>query len=162
MKAGLALWLGLASLPLAATASAQTTGASHGQHPAVIAPGDIKWGPVPEALPQGAQLTVLHGDPGKEGPYVMRLKMPDNYLVPAHWHSKDETVTVISGGFGVGVGEEASREKGQILAPGTFAFMPAKTPHYAFAKGETIVQIAGDGPFDLNLVGATGSSQPKK
>lgn len=162
MKTRHAIWLGLAVLPLATTVSAQTAGTSHDRHPGVVAPGDVQWGPAPEALPQGAQLAVLHGDPGKSGAFVMRFKFPDNYLVPAHWHSQDENVTVISGGFGVGVGEQASRDKGQILGPGTYAFMPAKTPHYAWAKGETIVQITGSGPFDLNLVAAGGGSQPKK
>jgi quercetin dioxygenase-like cupin family protein len=88
--------------------------------------------------------------------------MPDGYQVPAHWHSRDENVTVISGGFSLGVGEEPSRDKGRLLEPGGFVHMPAHTPHYAWAKGDTVVQVSGIGPFDLNLVGATGSSTPKR
>src|SRR5690349_4202852 len=32
------------------------------------------WGPGPSALPAGAQAAVISGDPGKAGPFVMRLK----------------------------------------------------------------------------------------
>src|SRR6478672_279437 len=35
---------------------------------------DIKWGPAPPSLPKGAEFAVLSGDPGKDGPYVVRLK----------------------------------------------------------------------------------------
>ena len=48
----------------------------------------VQWGPAPPILPAGAQLAVLEGNPGaKKGPVVMRLKLPANYNIPAHWHS---------------------------------------------------------------------------
>jgi uncharacterized protein (DUF1330 family) len=47
---------------------------------------DVKWGPVPPNIPAGAQIAIISGDPGKEGLYVIRLKMPAGYKVPAHWH----------------------------------------------------------------------------
>jgi quercetin dioxygenase-like cupin family protein len=151
----------LAALAMAATASAQSAGTSKDMH-TMVSPGEVKWGPAPAALPSGAQVAVLGGDPGKDGLFIMRIKMPDGYQVPAHWHSRDENVTVISGSFGLGVGEEPSRDKGRILEPGGFVHMPAHTPHYAWAKGDTVVQVSGIGPFDLNLVGATGSSTQKR
>ena len=58
---------------------------------------EVKWGPAPPNIPAGAQIAVLAGNPASDGPYVVRLKMPANYKVPAHYHPKDETVTVISG-----------------------------------------------------------------
>jgi quercetin dioxygenase-like cupin family protein len=151
----------LAAFAVAATASAQSTGASKDMH-TMLSPGDVKWGPAPASLPSGAQVAVLAGDPGKEGPFIMRIRMPDDYEVPAHWHSRDENVTVISGTFGLGVGEQPSRDKVRPLEQGGFVHMPAHTPHYAWAKGETVVQVSGIGPFDLNLVAATGSSTPKR
>jgi hypothetical protein len=60
--------------------------------------GDLKWGPAP-ALPKGAEITVLSGDPSKDGLYVVRLKMPDGYKIPAHNHPTTEYATVISGNF---------------------------------------------------------------
>ena len=47
---------------------------------------DLKWGPAPPVLPKGAQITVISGDPFKDGPYVVRLKMPKGYQIPAHNH----------------------------------------------------------------------------
>ena len=35
----------------------------------------VKWGPVPPNIPAGAQIAVISGDPGKEGLYVIRLKI---------------------------------------------------------------------------------------
>ena len=37
---------------------------------------ELKWGPAPPSLPPGAQVAVLHGDPGKTGPFVLRLMLP--------------------------------------------------------------------------------------
>ena len=42
----------------------------------VTTPDSIQWGPAPPALPKGAQMTVLAGDPGKAGPFTVRLKTP--------------------------------------------------------------------------------------
>jgi hypothetical protein len=61
-----------------------------------LEPGQMKWSDAPPVLPPGAQLTVLQGDPSKAGPFVMRLKVPGNYKVAPHWHSKDENLTVVS------------------------------------------------------------------
>jgi hypothetical protein len=50
------------------------------QHTMVNA-NDVQWKDAPPVLP-GAQLSVLYGDPTKEGMFVMRLKLPANYRVP--------------------------------------------------------------------------------
>ena len=41
----------------------------------------LKWGPVPNVFPPGAQIAVVSGDPFKEGLYVVRLKMPAGYKI---------------------------------------------------------------------------------
>jgi hypothetical protein len=45
---------------------------------------DLRWGPAPNAFPAGAQIAVISGDPFNEGLYVLRLKMPADYKIPAH------------------------------------------------------------------------------
>src|SRR5262249_3092103 len=57
---------------------------------------EIKWGPAPPSIPPGAQAAVLYGDPGKEGLFSLRLKLPKDYAIPPHTHPKPEVVTVIS------------------------------------------------------------------
>src|SRR5262245_7135744 len=70
------------------------------EHVAVQA-DQLKWGAAPPAFPKGAQIAVVTGDPSKEGLYVLRLKVPAGYKVPAHVHPNDENVTVISGSFNI-------------------------------------------------------------
>ena len=66
----------------------------------------IKWGPAPDFIPKGAQIAVLSGDPSKEGLYVVRLKVPAGYKIPAHNHPTAEMVTVNSGNFPLGMGDK--------------------------------------------------------
>src|SRR5438046_2335996 len=68
---------------------------THGQ--AVHTPDQIKWKEGPASLPPGAKMAVLEGDPTKEGPFTMRVTLPDGYSVPPHTHPAVEHVTVISG-----------------------------------------------------------------
>src|SRR5215813_11369234 len=42
----------------------------------MFTPGDVKWMDAPNALPAGAKLAVLEGNPFNPGLYTMRLSMP--------------------------------------------------------------------------------------
>ena len=58
---------------------------------------EIKWGEAPPTLPKRAKVAVLYGDPGKSGPFVVRLMAPAGYKIPPHWHTQAENLTVVSG-----------------------------------------------------------------
>ena len=58
-------------------------------------------------MPPGPKIAVLHGDPAKEGHFVMRLKAPDGFKVPPHYHPSDENLTVLQGTFMIGTGDKA-------------------------------------------------------
>jgi quercetin dioxygenase-like cupin family protein len=120
----------------------------------VTTPDALKWGPAPPALPKGAQLAVLSGDPGAKGPYVVRVKLPSGYTVPAHNHPTTENVTVISGTFNIGMGDKLDKKKAQVLKAGGFFSMPAKMNHYAWTSSVAVIQIHGDGPFAITYVNA--------
>lgn len=143
---------------LAAVTVSPALAGSAGEH-AVFTGDTVPWEPL-KALPAGAQWAVLAGDPAEPGPFTIRVKFPDGYRVPAHWHSQGETVTVISGTFGIGMGHSGDRGKVQALPAGGFAYMPAMLPHYAVITGETVIQVNGTGPFDLNYVDP--SQDPRK
>ena len=113
---------------------------------------DVKWGPVPPNIAADAQLAVISGDPSKEGLFVIRLKMPAGYKVPAHYHPQYENVTVLTGEFHVGMGDKLDTDKGMLLRPGGYVEAPAKMHHYAWVTSDTIVQIAGPGPFGIIYV----------
>lgn len=118
-------------------------------HHTVIPVDNVQWKPGPPTLPPGAQFAALLGSPSAQGPFVLRLKLPAGYVIPPHRHSKEEHVTVISGGFGMSTGDQFDREAAALLKPGGFVRIPAKTSHFAWTKDETVVQINGVGPFDV-------------
>ena len=129
-------------------------------HHTLVTPTTLQWGPAPPVLPAGAKLAVLQGDPGAAGEFTLRLAMPDGYRIPPHWHPTDENVTVIQGTFHAGMGETFDKAKGSALPAGGFASLPAKMPHYAWAEGETVVQVHGMGPFALTYVNPADDPRP--
>ncbi|MEX0827515.1 MAG: cupin domain-containing protein [Haliea sp.] len=124
-------------------------------HHTALATDQIEFSPGPATLPKGAHIAVLHGHPAKEGPFVIRLRFPADYEVPPHRHSKEEHVTVISGAFGMGSGEMHDRSAAALLAPGGFVRIPVGMAHFAWTEEETVVQINGFGPFDVQYVNFT-------
>jgi hypothetical protein len=112
---------------------------------------EVKFGPAPPTLPAGAELAVLHGDPGKKGAFAIRLKMPDGYKIPPHWHTNDEELTIISGSFLISMGDKAG-ENVHTLDVAAYHFLPGKMHHSAEVKGETVVELHGNGPFDIHYL----------
>jgi quercetin dioxygenase-like cupin family protein len=121
------------------------------KEPLIIPQSDLKWVPLP-GMPKGAQITILQGDLKSSGRYSFLLKLPDGYVIPAHWHSNDEETTVISGALGLGIGDKIDKSEAKTLKPGSFAVVPGHMHHYVYATGETIIQDAGVGPRDTIFV----------
>jgi len=145
-------------LSLASSVLAQ--GTSEGQ--AFVNPKDIHWGAAPPSMPKGAKIAVLQGDPSKPGPFVMRLMVPAGYKIPPHWHSQDESLTVISGSFYFGKGDKAETSNAPTITAGAFHFLSGKDHHYLVAKTESVIQINGNGPFDITYVNADGDLHTAK
>ena len=118
----------------------------------VAHPGTLRWGEAPSALPKGAQLAVLTGDPGKAGSYVIRVKIPAGYQIPAHWHSTAENLTVLSGSVNVGMGAKLDRKTSTTLEVGSFTYLPPKMNHFLWTSAPAIFQIHAEGPFDIVYV----------
>ncbi len=120
--------------------------------PKLFSPAEIKWVDGPPSLPKGAQIAVLEGDPGKEGPFVFRVKLPDGYRIPPHTHPKTERITVIEGTFNIGMGEKFDAQATRPMPEGTYGYWPAGMQHFVWAKGETILQFHGTGPWTITYV----------
>ena len=119
--------------------------------------GDLKWTPIIK----GCDLASVAGDSNAEGtPFVVRIRCTDGSKIPAHWHPTDENVTVLKGTFLVGMGDSFDEAKLQTMNVGNFATMPKEARHYAMAKGETIVQVHGAGPFKVNWVNPSDVQPP--
>jgi len=140
------------TLSLGETGRARQGDQAHGALAAIHAPANIKWQDGPASLPPGARIAVLEGDPAKEGFFTMRLRLPDEYKIPPHTHPKVEHVTVISGTFNLGMGDKFEQSASQEMPAGTFGFWPAGMKHFAWAKGETVVQLHGVGPWSIEYL----------
>jgi quercetin dioxygenase-like cupin family protein len=113
-------------------------------------------------MPKGAKIAVLQGDPSKPGPFVMRLMVPAGYKIPPHWHTQDESLTVISGTFYFGMGDKVETNEAHTLKAGSFHFLSGKDHHYLVAKSLAVIQINGSGPFDVTYVNADDDLQKAK
>jgi quercetin dioxygenase-like cupin family protein len=116
----------------------------------VLVPEEIRWSPGPPSIPAGAQAVVMYGDPGKDGLFALRLKLPKGYAFAPHTRPKPEIVTVISGTFRLGMGEGADPTK--ALAAGSFFALQPGMVHFAFADEDTVIQLDSMGPWSLTYV----------
>lgn len=146
-----------AALACIATIAAAQSGAQEPPHHTVVRPRDLKWTPM--ELP-GAELAVVSGDPSKPGEFVIRIKLADGTKVPPHWHPTDEHITVMRGIFAVGTGILYDETKLEDMQPAMYALMPKNIRHFGLSKGESVVQVHGQGPFVVNWVNP--ADVPKK
>ena len=129
----------------------------------IVVPADkVQWGPAPPALPTGAQISVLEGNPAEKGAVTLRLKLPADYTIPPHWHSMTERVTVLSGALQIGMGDKVDRRASTNLEPGGFVSLPAKMHHYAWTANPTVVQINLEGPFDIVYINPSDDPQKRQ
>jgi quercetin dioxygenase-like cupin family protein len=136
------------------------TGAFAATQTITLTPDQVKWTDN-KALPPGWQSAVLACDPSKKGSYAVRVKVPPNSAFPAHEHPDVETITVISGSFGIGQGDSGDKSKGQVLPAGSFYRLPAHTAHYAWTEGDgAVIQIQGSGPFMVQPIKSTALKKP--
>ncbi len=109
---------------------------------------DLKWQTmVPELGNDSPQISILRVDP-KTNATQLLIRTPKKMHVPIHWHSANETHTMIQG---TTVFEhEGKREQ---LGPGGFNYIPAKMQHQAWTSEGSVVFITVDGAWDVNWVG---------
>jgi quercetin dioxygenase-like cupin family protein len=118
----------------------------------LYAPTSIEWKAGPATLPPGARMAVLEGDLAKEGPFVVRFQFPAGYHVPRHTHPKTERVTVISGTLYLATGDALDRSSAKELPAGSFGYWPAGMKHTAWSDDETVIQLHGIGPWQINYL----------
>jgi mannose-6-phosphate isomerase-like protein (cupin superfamily) len=134
------------------SASGQTTGrtqSSASDHPIYLKPQDMKWDRIVPELGAGSpEIMILHVGP-KNGATKLMIRVPQNFHVPKHWHTANETHTFVSGTFIMAHG--GNREE---LGSGSFNYVPSKLVHEAWTKPDegTLLFITVDGPWDVNWV----------
>ena len=120
--------------------------------PVTIPATAVKWMDAPAVLPKGVKLAVISGDPGKPEAFTIRLQMPDGYMIAPHTHPTDEHVTVLSGTLRAAMGTTWDDKALGDFPAGSYANMATGMAHYVRAKGVTVVQVHGVGPFIVNYV----------
>jgi quercetin dioxygenase-like cupin family protein len=118
-----------------------------------ITPDKLTWSPIqPEGFDPGLELTVVRGNPNATtGSYVARLKLPNGYKFPAHWHPMTENVTVLEGELSLGMGSKPDDAKLMTYPTGSYLYLPAHNVHFGQVKGTTVLQLTGSAPFKIML-----------
>lgn len=108
---------------------------------------DFKWEKIlPDLGENSPEICILGVDPKTQAAKLM-IRAPKAIHVRKHWHSANETHTVILGTF-VFACEGKRVEQG----PGSFNYLPAKMVHEAWLPAGSLVFITVDGAWDLNWV----------
>ena len=105
-------------------------------------------------FPSGMKMAVINGNPDVPGAlYTLRLSFPDGYRFPPHWHPMAENLTVLSGTLLLAMGERTDDSKLKAYGAGDYLNVAGSKPHFGGARGATVIQLHGQGPFAINLVG---------
>jgi quercetin dioxygenase-like cupin family protein len=104
---------------------------------------------VPELGERSSEITILRVDPTTQATQLM-IRAPKDTHVPKHWHSANETHTVLSGTFVI----ECEGQRAE-LGPGSFNYVPMRMVHEAWTKASegTLLFITVDKAWDINWVG---------
>jgi quercetin dioxygenase-like cupin family protein len=123
----------------------------HGDGHIMVNAYDLKWGPIASMAP-GAKIAVIEGDLSEEVPFTFRLKLPADYQIAPHTHPAYERVTVLSGTFHFAHGKDFDRDKTMALEAGGIAIMPPGEPMFGHTDEETVVQLHGTGPWNIEYI----------
>ena len=142
MKSGLVSALMLSAILLPVGTYAQTHSDPMGK---AVKPDDMKW----EPLEGGFEISILYTNPTTQATYLV-IRGPGNQHIARHWHSSNESITVLKGTFTVA--HDGNEDK-TVLTPGGFVYMPAKMIHEAWTGDEGATYfITVDGKWDVTFV----------
>ena len=126
----------------------------HAEDVKLVTPEQMKWVAF-EGIP-GTQITVLSGDPAKEGQFVIEWGGPAGIKVPPHWHSITARVMMISGTGMLAMGDNLDLKKGTPLVPNAYYEVPPKMHHWFVSTSPFVMMIEGIGPLDNHYVKSSG------
>lgn len=126
------MWRGTAGAPLLLVASLTVGASARAEGPRPTTVGDGSAGHVIRLTP--AELTWTAGPP---------------MLPPG---ASMAVITVISGTFNMGFGDELDMGQGKTLPAGSIFEMPARIHHFGWTTEETIIQEHGIGPLSVHYL----------
>jgi mannose-6-phosphate isomerase-like protein (cupin superfamily) len=130
--------------------NAGTSGAQSAEaHAMNVIYQDMKWQKiVPDLGDKSPEITILRVDPRTRATQLM-IRVPKNTHVPMHWHSANETHTIVKGAFIM-----ECEGKRVVLKQGSFNYVPAKMHHEAWTPPDqgALLFITVDSGWDVNWV----------
>ncbi len=136
--------IGLASLPADAAPALTDAGLDR---PIFKQLPEVQWAKMlPELGEASPEMAILHEDPKTHATQLL-IRTPKALHVRKHWHSANETHTVITGTATF----ECDGKKAEF-GPGGFNYMPAQMVHEAWIGAGSVTFITVDGPWDVNWV----------
>jgi mannose-6-phosphate isomerase-like protein (cupin superfamily) len=124
-------------------------GATKATTPEFVKYHAVRWQRIfPKLGARSPEISILRVDPSTHATQLL-LRVPRDFHVSKHWHTANETHTIVSGTFVMD-----SAGKRIELGPGSFNYMPAKMVHEAWTKPNegTVLFITVDGAWDVNFV----------
>jgi quercetin dioxygenase-like cupin family protein len=115
----------------------------------VLNENELKW---TEGRVKGVMSAMIVGAPTEPGFFMYRSKFPAGFVVQPHTHPAAEHITVVSGTFYLGQGEQVEEAKTTPIKAGGAAIIPPRLPHFVIIKEETVIQQQGVGPTAINFL----------
>ena len=122
-------------------------GRTHPQPPMFTGYADLTWNRIiPELGAKSPEIAILRVDPTTQATQLI-IRTPAAVHVRKHWHSANETHTMIRGTAVL----ECDGQRGE-LGPGGFNFMPARMTHEAWLPADSLTFITVDRAWDIHWV----------
>jgi mannose-6-phosphate isomerase-like protein (cupin superfamily) len=133
----------------AAVAAPPPTPPDATDHPLSLNLKNLHWDRILPALGKSSPtISILHKDP-KSGATRLLIRVPKDFHITPHWHSANETHTVLQGIFVM-----RCMGKQDTLREAGFNYVPARMVHEAWTTERlgALLFITVDGPWDVNFV----------
>ncbi|HET6942447.1 MAG TPA: hypothetical protein VFH89_09825 [Sphingomicrobium sp.] len=122
-------------------------------------PGNAPWKAGPAALPKGAKMILVSGDPAKSGPYTVQMRYPAGYKIGPHRYPSEVRFKILNGGLTYGLGTD-TRSGVKSLTKGTSGKVPANSYYFASTSVGATLEFTGTGPISVEY--ARAKDDPRK
>jgi TonB family protein len=124
------------------------------REPKVVTADGLSWSTYPQAVPDGANVAILYGNPDSTsgGPFVMRVKVKDGAAAGPQWHTSDMHITVLQGSLTFAEGTTFEEKNAQHLTAGGYILIPRGVRYSILARSDATYQIQANGPLRTYIV----------
>lgn len=108
-------------------------------------PDQIEW---QDVAPDGSRYALLEGVRDQVGePFSYAFFIPAGFWDPAHWHTADARVFVVSGTLRLGYGDALDQPRAESFPAGSYVLVPAGARHFDGSDEDTLILGTAVGPW---------------